>query len=118
MYQTVLPPPSTDWVINTTQDQQISSSPSSVNPIDTGFLDVEYKLPSTADSAVINVNKGNIGSFSISNEGIESGNPGAKVGMSGEGDNERFYIGDKNSPHVILGQLFSFLFVLKPFLAT
>lgn len=108
MYSVVLPPPTTTYsTVASPSSQDPVLGPADQGSIGSGFLDVEYKSPSTADTAAINVNKGNIGSFSVSNEGMEAGNPGAKVGISGEGDNERFYVGDKNAPHAIFGQLFS-----------
>lgn len=106
MPATPLPAPITTYEavpepFQTNQDVVIMVDPTTV------FSNVEYKPPVTQDDGRALIDKGNIGSVVLDGDGFQMGAGVRKVGMSGEGNNERMYIGDPNNPNVVIGQLFS-----------
>lgn len=72
------------------------------------FTDVPYIAPDNSDDRFANLNKGAIGAFEIENTGFTSGGAFGgtdKIGMLSEKNNERFFVGDRDNPNTVIGQL-------------
>ena len=71
------------------------------------FTDVPYIEPSTIDPNNVSGHSGNIGNLVVTPTGVQAGLGDQRVGYDGTKNNEMVYVGDKDDPFVILGQLFS-----------
>lgn len=107
----ILPPPTTSFEVigragsnQTTQDGQLANT-ASQSPV---FNDVPYIAPDTSDNRFANINKGSIGGFVAENTGLTSGGAFGgtdKIGILSEKNNERFFVGNRDNPNTVVGQL-------------
>lgn len=72
------------------------------------FANIPPVTPEWTNEKQVNVNAGQVGAFQVENYGLVSGGPFGgtqKIGFLSEKNNERFFVGDRDNPICVMGQL-------------